>query len=500
MATPLPDKTPGFTFRKSLRFKFIMILFAISAASVAIGGVFNHGVKTIIWMIIVNFSLATIGSLLILKLLKPLEEIYKGSLVIAKGELKHRFNIHTGDEIQSIADAFNDISHNLDKTFQDITQKKDDAYSEKNKLNAIISSIADGVIVLDLHRSIVLANKAAENITGYSADEMANKQIDELFIIKNKEGGVISAKEDLAIHLLNKNNAPKNQNIVKLTRKDGYEIEVEMTLTPVNDSIQSDLGGILVLRDVTQKKVFEQMQIDFVSMASHEIRTPLTSVVNYLSVLKEEADKELTSEHKDFLARALISGQQLVSLVGNLLNVSKIERGSFAVSLQPVDWKKNINDVVENNSTSAMQKNIKLEAKLPSEPLPQVLVDPIRINEVLNNLISNALNYTKEGGTIEVSAKTKGEEVITSVSDTGVGIPPEAIPHLFSKFFRVSGSLEQGSKGTGLGLYISKSIIDMHHGKIWVESQVGKGTTFYFSLPIANPISATPTITQLLSK
>jgi len=497
MATPLPSSVRSFSFKKSLRLKIVLVLFLTILFSVITDTLLNYHLQTFLWGVIIHLPIALIGSLIILKFLKPLEQIYQGSQVLAKGELKHRFNIHTGDEIQSIAETINEMAHNLDQTLQGVSQNKDYVFSEKNRLNAVIASITDGVIVLDLHRNVVLANKAAEKTTGYSMDEMVGKPTEALFVFKDKSGAIISLKENFPVHLMDEKSEGGASNIVRLTRKDGYEVEVELTLSPIIDSIQSDLGGILILRDVTQKKVFEQMQIDFVSMASHEIRTPLTSIVNYLSVLEEETGKKLEAEHKDFLDRALVSAQQLVTLVGNLLNVSKIERGSFAVSLQSIDWKKNLTEVVENNVTSALQKNIKINLNLTPGPLPKVMVDPIRINEVINNLISNALNYTKEGGKIAVSVKVVKDELVTSIADTGVGIPPEAIANLFTKFFRVTGALQQDSKGTGLGLYISKSIIDMHHGKIWVESQVGKGSTFYFSLPLANPSLATPTITKL---
>ncbi len=229
------------------------------------------------------------------------------------------------------------------------------------------------------------------------------------------------------------------------------------------------------------------MQVDFVSMASHELRTPLTSIIGYLNVLIDEGKDKFDPEQKDFLNKILTGAQQLSNLVSNLLNVSKVERGAISINIQSLDWNKVLTQAVDENKVQASQKNITLELVDINSSLPKVQADNIRIMEVLNNLISNAVNYTQQGGSIKVSAKLQGQEVITAIQDTGKGIPPEAISHLFTKFYRVSNAqdVSSNSKGTGLGLYLSKSIIELHHGKIWVQSQVGKGSTFYFTLPVS---------------
>lgn len=235
-----------------------------------------------------------------------------------------------------------------------------------------------------------------------------------------------------------------------------------------------------------KEKQLESMQVDFVSMASHELRTPITSLMGYLQTLNEEARSKLTQEQKGFLDRSLISAQEILSLVDNILNVSKVERGAFSVTLKPLDWSELLKQVVSENKILASQKNISLELKLPDN-LPKVVADQLRITEVLNNLINNAIVYTKAGGSVEVSTQLQEDQIITSVKDNGQGVPKGAMPHLFTKFFRVQGALDKPStaSGSGLGLYISKSIIDLHHGKIWANSEEGKGSTFVFSLPKA---------------
>ena len=342
-------------------------------------------------------------------------------------------------------------------------------------------------------------NEAAEQITGYTASEIIGKAIDNLVLVKDSNGQVLPAKS-----YTQSESSPQQKHsspiiFATLLGKEEHKTQVEISVAKISETLPDDLDSLIILHDVTQERVLKQMQIDFVSMASHEFRTPLTSIINYLAVLSEEIQDKLSTDHKGFLERALSSAKQLSFLVDNLLNVSKIERGSITLSLHPVNWAQHLTSTVQDHRPQTTVKNITLDLDLPPTPLPNVLADDIRINEVLNNLVGNAINYTPKGGHIKVGAKVINNQVVTYVADSGMGIPQEAIPHLFTKFFRVPGALEEDHKGTGLGLYISKSIIDLHHGKIWVESITGKGSTFYFTLPMAEIGSTQPSIAQLHS-
>lgn len=492
--TSLKNPDPP-SLKNSLRLKVASVIIIATLLHFILGTILNISHRDYFQMAFLAVVISATGVFLIFRFLKPLEQLYLGAQILAKGELKHRFNIHTGDELEAISTTFNELAQNLDRTIQDISQNKDNLTSEKNKLNTIISSIVDGVIVLDMQRKVVLTNKAIEKITGYKANEMIGQPINSLIALKDQNGKLVETKAYCSISPDKDKDCLNILATVTLVGKGGQSMTVDVTTAQIAEEFQADLGCLLIIRDVSQKEVFRQMQIDFVSMASHEIRTPLTSIVGYLSTLSEEG--KLKGEMKEFLDRALLSAQQLSVLVNNLLNVSKIERESFAVSLQPLDWNKVLAQAVTDNKPQAVQKRISLKLSLPDKTLPKVMADATRISEVLNNLLSNAITYTKEGGTVEIGTKISADTITTHISDNGVGIPKEAIPHLFTKFFRVSGALEQGSKGTGLGLYISKSIIDLHHGKIWAESEPGKGSIFYFSLPLAPSSKTAPTIASL---
>jgi signal transduction histidine kinase len=262
--------------------------------------------------------------------------------------------------------------------------------------------------------------------------------------------------------------------------------QVRITTGHILESHEANVGSIITLHDMTQEHDLEQMKLDFVSMAAHELRTPLTSIQGYLDVLSKEIKLSLTANQQLFLERIKSSAERLQFLIEDLLNVSRIERGQLIVNPSVVALEPIITQVASELSGRAKEKQLSLIVQKPQLPLPNVIADKSRIQEVLSNLIVNAIKYT-DSGSITVSLEQRGNEIITHVKDTGIGIPKEALPHMFTKFFRVKDSLVQGRKGTGLGLYITKSIIDQHHGKVWIASESGLGSVFSFSLPIAIP-------------
>lgn len=347
--------------------------------------------------------------------------------------------------------------------------------AERNKLEVALSGISDSVIAVDLNQKVTIFNSTAESLTGFSKAEAIGTPIDQLIKLFDK------TKELVPFEYL----TTFSKQDLKLIGKNGKESFVNLISGQISEGASVNLGCIITLHDVTREKELEEMKLDFVSMAAHELRTPLTSIRGYLSVFMQENSATLSGEQNMMLGRINTAASQLMGLIENLLNVSKIERGAFTVQFMPIDWPDTIRLVIEELKNRASERRQTLEFIEPSQVIPQIEADKLRVTEVLSNLISNAVSYTPEGGHITVWTEAKDNEVTTYVKDTGVGIPKEAIPHLFTKFFRISGNLEQGSKGTGLGLYISKSVVDMHHGKIWVDSELDNGSTFGFSLPVS---------------
>lgn len=431
-------------------------------------------IHNLVVSIVIGVLATIIISTLIFLFLKPLKDLIKSAEGLASGNFNQRVDIRSGDEFEEVGNSFNAMSVKLSQTFLNLEKEKDLAVAQKNKLDEVLSSIIDGIIAIDFNKNIILSNKAAQEITGYTASELQNQSIDKF----------IHLFVDY-IEILPQSYCQVNFNkSVKLIGKEGKQTKINIMTAKVAE-VTTNLNCILILHDLSKEEELERMKLDFVSMASHELRTPLTSIVGYLSVFTDENKGKLPKEESDLIDKALISARELLILVQNLLSVNKIERVQMSVSIEPTDYLPILSKTMEDLKNLSNQKNIVLTLNPPEQPLPKVLTDPIKIEEVITNLVANAINYTNPGGKVEVTIQASPSEVTTSVSDTGVGIPKEAIPHLFNKFFRVSNTTQQASKGTGLGLYISKSIIEKLNGKIWVQSELGKGSKFSFTLPLA---------------
>lgn len=426
--------------------------------------------------IIIGLSAVFILSAIIFLLLKPLRDLIKSSEELGSGKFNQRVSIKTGDEFEKVGNSFNIMAEKLSHAFQNLDNERGLTLTQKVKLEEVLSSIVDGIIALDFNKNIVFSNKAAQEMTGYTQTELQNQSIDKfihLFI----------DKEEVLPNSYCQTNFNKSATMVG---KMGKQTRINIITTKAEEDSQTNLSCILILHDLFKEEELERMKLDFVSMASHELRTPLTSIVGYLSVFSSENKDKLAKDQLELLDKAQIAAKQLLILVQNLLSVNKIERVQMSVSPQPADYMPILSKAVEDLKSLSAQKNIVLNLVPPQSSLPKLLLDPIKIGEVITNLVANAINYTNPGGKVEVSLGISPTEVTTTISDTGVGIPKEAIPHLFNKFFRVPNSTQQASKGTGLGLYIAKSIIEKLNGKIWAESEFGKGSKFSFTLPAIN--------------
>lgn len=431
-----------------------------------------------------------VGLWLAYQITKPIDKLQTGAKLFGQGNLSSRINIKTGDEIEDLALAFNDMAYKLEQNINKLAAAinqlnidKNVISAERNKLAVTISAISDAVIAVDLERKIIIFNSSAAKLTGYLAKEALGKQLEEVIRIFDKDLEVTPLNycpiktDGMEGVIFNK------PNLKLVSKKEAY---VNLIAGQIAEGLENNLGCILTMHDVSTEVELERMKLDFVSMAAHELRTPLTAIKGYIHVFSKNLFNILNQQQKTYLLRMNIATQRLVALVENLLNVSRIERGSLTIRLEGVDWFTNVKEVASELLDQAKDKKQELTITEPPTPLPKVKVDKFRINEVLTNLLLNAISYTPMGGKITVWFDVTPNEVITHIKDNGQGIPKVAIPHLFTKFFRVSGILEQGSKGTGLGLYISKSIVDLHKGKIWAQSEEGKGSTFSFSIPI-NP-------------
>ncbi len=344
--------------------------------------------------------------------------------------------------------------------------------------STVLSAIKDGIIIVDSLQNIVLVNRAAEVITGSLGKDVSGKPVTNFFQVFVNDQDVTKR---VFTNILFSETAK-----VKITHEQGItEALVKIVCSPMSqNNILS--GWVMVIHDSRFEKQLEEMKFGFVSIAAHELRTPLTTIKGALSVFLSDYQDKLNPDQKNLLGQIGSNTERLLILVENLLNVSRIERGAIALAPIAVDWVAAVDQIVSDFRNRAIEKNIELVFVKPQNPVSFLHVDKVRIGEVLSNLLANAINYTNSNGKVTVAVEQKGNEIWTSVTDTGRGIPAEAISHLFTKFFRVSQGMtkEQNSHGTGLGLYISRAIVEMHKGRIWVNSSVGKGSTFVFALPL----------------
>lgn len=414
------------------------------------------------------------------RFIHPILQLRSASLLYQKGDFSKPLGLSTGDEVGETAENLNRFAQNLQQVFQAIQRERTQLANQLTKTSAVLSTIDDAVIAVDLNRNISMFNHAAEALTGYTSSQVLGRPISQAIKIFEKKDEIsplvycpISQTGDDILF-------DKDELTLLGNQKEAF---VNLVSRQIQGGPDHNLGCIITVHDKTKEKQLESMKMDFVSMAAHELRTPLTSIKGYLSVFIQENEQKFNADQMMFLNRIRVSTEQLMDLVENILNVSRVERGAFSVFRQPLEWSLLVKQSVGDLTSRAKEKNIALSYYDTGVKNVFVDVDKLKITEVINNLIANAISYTRPGGSVTVWIETRGDEVVTSVRDTGVGIPAEAIPKLFTKFFRVSGKLE-GTKGSGLGLYISKAIVALHHGKIWVQSQEGRGSVFSFSLPL----------------
>lgn len=420
-------------------------------------------------LIVISTAFLAFAAIIITKsLLKPLRELEAGAYRIGRGEFTYRIPRNTNDELGRLARAFNDMGTSLGVFTNHIKHENESLVAEQAKIQAVLASVSDGVIALK-NDTIAFVNPAAARLIGQRPELLVGASFTEAYPLV-KDGKPISIAS-IATGKTIENAA---------MRIGARNIYLNVTAVQLSGD-PSGLQQILTLHDLSSNRELDAMKLDFVSMAAHELRTPLTAIRGYLDLITRFRSK-LPESEQTYLQRASISAADLVGLVNNLLNVSKIERGAMTMAREKLDWAELVAGLVTDQKVVAAEKEISVEY---SGPLSGIYVygDRLALREVIGNLVSNAIHYTNSLGRVTIHVEKQGKDVLTRVTDTGQGIPDTAIAHLFTKFYRVGGALESGSKGTGLGLYISKSIIDLHDGTIGVHSQEGIGTEFYFTLP-----------------
>lgn len=353
---------------------------------------------------------------------------------------------------------------------------------ERNEMNSIISNLDVGVIAYDPNFKILVFNKAAETIFNLRAEEV----IDEIFDLGQTRG----SRFRLLAQVIYPSLAPT---VVKQSEPGIYpqisdfsfeepDLELRVTTNKIIDVAGHLLGFVKLVHDRTREVALLRSKSEFITIAAHQLRTPSTAVHWALESLSKES---LTPEQKEMVSSALGATANLLKIINDLLDVSKIEEGRFGYQFENVNIVDFVEEVLGELMPAAKQVGINLYFQKPDEPSIVTSVDPQKIKMVLSNLIDNAIKYNVPNGEIRVKIERLQKEPYAQISvrDTGIGIPAEQINKLFTKFFRAENVVKAAPDGLGLGLYIVRNIIKRHGGEIWAESELNRGTTFYFTLP-----------------
>jgi two-component system, OmpR family, sensor histidine kinase ResE len=341
-----------------------------------------------------------------------------------------------------------------------------------NKESSIINYLSDGLLVFDKYNNLLIINPKAEELLEVKKEEVVDIQF--LGLFKFKGFNPILSLLGGAIRRVDRE---------ELEMAEGFFIEV--TSIPMENE-NGKIGTMIVLHDISREKTLERMKDDFVTVSAHKLRTP-TSIVKWsLGMLLAGDFGELNQKQRETTEKAYSSNDRMITLINDLLTAAKTEEGRYISKIELSDMASIIESVVNVYIDITEKKKIKLEFRKPQIPLPGIMIDRQRIEMAMENLLDNAVRYTLSGGEIlvEASFSEENKQIEISIKDTGVGIPKDQQDMIFSKFFRGENALKIETEGTGIGLFISKNIIEAHGGKIWFKSEEGKGTTFYFILPV----------------
>ncbi|MDO3628816.1 CHASE3 domain-containing protein [Mucilaginibacter sp. BT774] len=376
------------------------------------------------------------------------------------------------EELQTTNEELADSERRLQKLLQEAIL----AEERSAKLAAIVESSDDAIIGKTLDGIVTSWNQGAERTFGYTEREMVGESILKL-IPKDRYH-----EETVILSHLKKGERIDHYETIRC-KKDGTPIQVSLTISPIRNKAGEIVGISKIARDITEQKRDEQRKNDFIGMASHELKTPLTSLTALIQVLQQKVQENGDGFMSSALARANSQTKRMAGLINGFLNVSRLESGKLLIEQHPFELNALISEMIEEMRLSVNTHTFVFE------PVGELVVDADRekIGSVLSNLLSNAVKYSPKGKIVTVKCTVETEMVTISVHDEGIGINPHDMKRLFDRFYRVQSEHTRHISGFGVGLYLSAEIIERHGGHIWAESERDKGSTFYFTLPMAEP-------------
>ncbi len=388
----------------------------------------------------------------------PIIQLNNAIKEISNKNLKHRVHIDNKDEFGKLADAFNEMAERLEY-FESSSLNK--LLFEKSRAEAVINSLKDASIGIDKTGLVLFANSQALQLLGLHAEEVVGMQVNN-----------VKARNEL-FRFLMENDSSSPFKIV-IDNRENYFVK-ELVEVEQGEAHNKVIG----LKNITSYKELDVAKTNFIATISHELKTPLASSDLSLKLLEDERVSKLSNEQKELISNLKQDNFRMLKILSELLNMSQVEAGRIQLNLKMSDPVAIIENAMQTVAAAAKEKNISLK-NISATNLPLIEADADKTTWVINNFLTNAVKYAYHDSVIEVAATGQESQVVFSVKDSGPGIAAEYLPRLFEKYFQVPGSKE---KGSGLGLAISKEFIEAQNGKIWVESEFGRGSTFYFQLP-----------------
>jgi PAS domain S-box-containing protein len=351
---------------------------------------------------------------------------------------------------------------------------------ENALVEALFASIGDGAIATDEFGKIMRINAAALKILGYEEAEVIGEWFPRVVVSLDEKGEPIELIDRSITQAFLTGEAITEKSYYK--RKNGTKVPVSLSASPIILD-GKPMGAIILFRDVTLEYEIDRMKSDFISLASHQLRTPLSSINMYSQMLYAGYMGDVSEKQRAPLRTIIESAERMSQLINTLLNITRIENGTIVVSHKRVDMNDLSEEIVEELRIEAESKSLNFTFN-PAASLPLVRTDRLIMKEILTNLISNAIKYTPRNGSVTVTIQSLKQKVEFRVADTGVGIPSYSKENIFGKFFRAPNVMRGETTGTGLGLYLVKGMAERLGADVWFDSELGKGSTFYLSLPI----------------
>jgi two-component system, OmpR family, sensor histidine kinase ResE len=388
----------------------------------------------------------------------PLRKMREAAFEVARGKFDTKVPILTHDEIGELATAFNQMGRQLKFNMSALSQ-------EKEQLSSILSSMADGVITFNRDGTILITNPPADRFLQYWYYEM---------------GGIHSDSEVMppeVMELFQQAVDTEDEQVGEISFQGRHWV---ILVSPLYSN-RFIRGAVAVLRDMTEERQLDKMRKDFIANVSHELRTPISMLQGYSEAIVDDIAE--SQEEKKEMAKVIYDESlRMGRLVNELLDLARMEAGHLQLTLEEINISSFINRIIHKFQGLAKDNEIQLFAEIENG-ITSISFDPDRIEQVLTNLIDNAIRHTPKGGTVKLSVTSEDKGIMIRVKDSGSGIPEEDLPFVFERFYKADKARTRGRAGTGLGLAIAKNIIDAHHGHISAQSKLGQGTTFSFLLP-----------------